>query len=300
MSCATGRSIRTEEWGCCRCGDGRSDSWGMANTNCLNCNHMQCKECHTHESATALTPTTTSTHCASNIGPEPRLSLLNDLAGSGFIDLEEVTASTIGNGGSSTFDHEVDVYSNVLKRRISRPTPLESWYRNFERHEFISQGLRDSSEPIDLISKPNLSPGLSDVSAYLEPAQTLEVESLLKFIDEGRPLINDRQLELKGIGTHIKVASGSIETSGTDNISSLQSFISNPVPYFEDVSSLEDRVSRLGNSTFKNIKRSYGQSVLPLPTFELDMTPFNRPRPLIYSEPPTSYQQPPSSLPLSP
>ncbi|QSZ33139.1 hypothetical protein DSL72_002725 [Monilinia vaccinii-corymbosi] len=88
--------------------------------------------------------------------------------------------------------------------------------------------------------------------------------------------------------------------SNTNKTPPLESFINNPAPYFEDVSSLEERVLHFGNSTFENITRSHGQSVLSLPAFELDMRPFDRPQIICDPLSLNSYHPRRSSLPPSP
>ncbi|ESZ91762.1 hypothetical protein SBOR_7869 [Sclerotinia borealis F-4128] len=179
---------------------------------------------------------------------------------------------------------EIDVHRDVPES-ISKPTPLELWCANLEPHETNALGL---SEPVDYtaeiespLAKDSLFAELEGLDSNVVSSST---ESEVNNISTSESFFN-YPMPLKH--SSIKSTSNS-SGSKANNTSSFESFFSDPAPYFEDISSLENRLFNLEDSIFKNIRWDDGQCVLPLPAFEFDTTPFD------------SYQQPPLLSPLMP
>lgn len=260
-----------EEWNCSACSDVEANSWERFTTNCSKCGHRRCDECRTRGSATASSPNNTpSTYNATHLDFEPGIVYPHDHSLAEVVYLAETTASMNVDYGS-TFD-QVDVHRNFPKT-ISVPTPLESWYRNLERHELLASGL---SKAIHNTTKSELGNQLGSGSSHIEFAKagipSDSEPSSSSLVDMDSPIAKD-DLFVELTDMLEEVTSSSAYKSGTKNNSPLESFINEPESYFRGISSLEDRVLHLTSSTFKNIRRTNNQSFISLPSLEFDTTP---------------------------
>ncbi|KAA8564276.1 hypothetical protein EYC84_011220 [Monilinia fructicola] len=162
-------------------------------------------------------------------------------------------------------------------------TPLDDWSGTPERHEYIAHRLSDSASGIAEYQQEGQK---GHKLSYSSTGHNLRVNPEFNpsslYPDRVSRFVKDKLLaELTNMDQ--EMASSSHCISDAKKTPPVESFTDHPAPYFEDVTSLEERVLHLGTSTFEKISRSNGHSILPLPEFELDTRPLDSHRP--FSDP---------------
>ncbi|KAG4026262.1 hypothetical protein MFRU_043g00650 [Monilinia fructicola] len=227
-------------------------------------------------------------HCGRQFDSMPvnsadMLDSMSDLLngpGSNLMNQIQKRTSPILNHSSNP---QVQVTSRTHSDHMTSITPLDYWSGTPERHEYIAHRLSDSASGIaEYQEEGQKGHKLSYSSTGHNLRVNPESNPSSLFPDRVSHFVKDKLLaELTNMDQ--EMASSSPCISDAKKTPPVESFTDHPAPYFEDVTSLEERVLHLGTSTFEKISRSNGHSILPLPEFELDTRPLDSHRP--FSDP---------------